>query len=66
MAAEQLNLWSLRWSPAQGSHWKLERTCAADTAAQWLERFQRDEPDTTFRLAAKRPPVPKQAPRPRV
>jgi len=32
------------------------RTCADDTAAEWLKRFQKDEPGGVFVLSNKRPP----------
>lgn len=35
--------------------WKLERKCTPDTEQKWLEIFQRDEPDTAFKLSKNRP-----------
>jgi hypothetical protein len=63
---DAIKLWSLRWCLAYGWRWTVERACAADTSADWLARLERDEPDTTFCLAVKRPRLPKplpQAPR---
>lgn len=33
------------------------RTCADDTAAEWLKQFQKDEPGGVFVLSNKRPPA---------
>lgn len=35
--------------------WALQRMCDADTAAQWLAVFARDEPAAQFKLAARQP-----------
>jgi hypothetical protein len=45
-------LWKL---DAIVGQWKLERECAPETAAEWLERFRRDEPAAQFCLSEKRP-----------
>lgn len=50
-----MKLWSLRWTPARGRHWQLERECSQETAADWLAIFQTDEPETEFRLSLKAP-----------
>lgn len=52
-----LKLWSLRFTPAQGWHWKLERDCASENAEQWVAMFQSDEPGVQFKVNAKRPKV---------
>jgi len=36
-------------------YWNLERQCAAETADQWLEVFQKDEPDEIFKLSLRKP-----------
>ena len=46
-------LYSHRWTPARGWHWKYERECEEDTAQDWLEVFKEDEPNITFRLSRK-------------
>lgn len=48
-------LWSKRFTPAQGTHWKLERECSLDTAAQWRTVFEKDEPGVLFFLSTKKP-----------
>lgn len=35
--------------------WKLERTCAPETAEEWLKIFQKDEPEASFKLSRKKP-----------
>ena len=43
--------------------WDFQRTCAPETARQWLQVFQNDEPKETFKLAANMPKGrPKSAP----
>jgi len=36
-------------------YWVLERTCFPEFASEWLQIFQKDEPDETFVLAKRRP-----------
>jgi hypothetical protein len=43
-----MNLW--RFNPITGC-WRIERMCAADTAATWLALFQSDEPAAHFALS---------------
>ncbi len=43
-----IKIWSLRFSPAKGNHWQLERECAEDTIQQWLAVFRADEPNVCF------------------
>ncbi len=52
-----INLWSKRWNPAKGSHWKLERECSLENAEAWLKVFLKDEPDVIFRLSKKKPKI---------
>jgi hypothetical protein len=47
-----LSLW--KFDPARDS-WTVERDVTPETAEQWLERFKRDEPDTVFEIADKKP-----------
>ena len=54
-----LKLWSLRFTPAKGWHWKMERDCATDSADQWVAMFQADEPHVQFKVSAKQPKVAK-------
>ncbi len=54
-----MKLWSLRHSPARGWHWRLEREVSAETASEWLRAFRLDEPRVEFRVADKRPKVPR-------
>lgn len=49
------NLYSARWSTAQGWHWKYERECLPTTANDWLTVFKRDEPEVLFVLSEKTP-----------
>lgn len=51
------NLWSKRWNPARGHHWKLERECSIENSFAWLEVFQKDEPDVEFKLSEKKPRI---------
>ncbi len=48
-------LWSKRFSPARGWHWRQERDCLPNTASQWLDIFQRDEPGVEFILSDEKP-----------
>ena len=50
-----MKLWSLRYSPARGWHWRLEREVSAETASEWLRVFRLDEPRVEFRIAGKQP-----------
>lgn len=50
-----INLYSYRFSTARGWHWKLERECLESTSKEWLEVFEKSEPDILFRLATKKP-----------
>jgi hypothetical protein len=43
-------LHSLRWSPAWGLRWNLERDCKVATSEQWLEVFRKDEGGVIFKL----------------
>lgn len=43
-----MNLW--RFNPITG-FWRIERTCAPETADQWLALFQTDEPNAHFKLS---------------
>ena len=52
---KQINLW--RYNETTGL-WRLQRTCVADTAKQWLKIFQEDEPDAIFRLSFNKPKAP--------
>jgi hypothetical protein len=52
---KKLYLWSKRFSTAQGHHWKIERECLQETAQQWLEVFQKDEPDVKFVISSNKP-----------
>lgn len=47
-----MNLWRL--DPVVGV-WRFCRECRPETAAAWLDVWQRQEPDTQFTLAPKRP-----------
>jgi len=51
-AAGEIGLWSYNTTTG---YWKLERMCAEDQAQQWLERFQRDEPNRPFKLSRNKP-----------
>lgn len=53
--SESLSLWSLRWSVARGHHWEHERRVTVQTAGQWLQEFQKDEPRTLFVVSEKKP-----------
>lgn len=35
--------------------WRLERTCEEGTAAQWLNIFKKDEPNSFFKLSKVKP-----------
>lgn len=43
-----MNLW--RYNPVTG-FWRMERACLPGTAQQWLELFQKDEPNAYFALS---------------
>lgn len=43
-----MKIWSRRFTPALGNHWKLERECTKDTIQQWLSVFRADEPNVSF------------------
>jgi len=47
-----LGLW--KYNRVTG-YWDHQRGCAPETAQQWLEVFQRDEPQESFKLSRKRP-----------
>jgi len=55
----QSTLWSLRWTPARGTHWKNERGVTPETQDAWLARFRADEPSVTFTIALRAPKAPK-------
>lgn len=48
-------LWSVRWTAANGWHWKHERDCDGTTCELWLQKFREDEPRVRFMLSAKKP-----------
>lgn len=52
----QMKIWSRRFTPAQGNHWKLERECTAETVQQWLAIFRKDEPEVIFIGDTRKPP----------
>jgi hypothetical protein len=47
-----LSLWRL---DTRGDTWKHERNVTEETAAPWLQVFQRDAPQETFVVACKKP-----------
>ena len=51
-AMKEIGLW--QYNKITG-YWKLERMCAPELADQWLERFQKDEPEETFKLSLRKP-----------
>lgn len=57
LVVEEKTLWALRTSVARGKEWKAERKVTDDNAQQWLEVFQKDEPDTQFVVSDKKPKV---------
>jgi hypothetical protein len=48
----QIGLW--RYDPITG-YWRYVRSCASETALDWLAIFQRDEPNAVFKLSTNRP-----------
>ena len=61
-----ISLWSLRFSPSFGWHWRQERQCDDRNQEAWLTAFRKDEPEITFVCARKAPKVPKGLKSPRV
>jgi len=55
MEIKMTNLWSKRFTPAAGTHWKLERECSLESAAEWRNVFQKDEPNVLFFLSKRKP-----------
>jgi hypothetical protein len=53
-----MTLWSWRFTPARGWHWRIERDVTEETQAVWLAIFQRDEPDVRFVVSDKLPKEP--------
>jgi hypothetical protein len=51
-------IWSLRWTVARGWAYVKERECTPETAVYWLALYKGDEPEVTFRAAAKAPRLP--------
>ena len=52
-------LWAYRTDPAYGWRWHLCREVFTNEADQWVNIFQKDEPDTKFVVADKKPKVVK-------
>lgn len=50
-----VNLYSKRFTPARGWHWRIERICEADSSEKWLKIFSEDEPEIEFKLSKKLP-----------
>lgn len=48
-------LWSWRWTTSRGWLWCLERRCDATNSAEWLEVYQKDEPNVHFELSENQP-----------
>ena len=59
MTHDMILIWKLN---RRTGLWVSQRNCTAETAAQWLAIFQKDEPEETF-IAAKRRPMALKAPR---
>lgn len=48
-------LWKLEYSPARGSDWVKQRDCARDSAQDWLDLYQSDDPSGRYVISDKRP-----------
>lgn len=48
-----IKLWRL---DGASGRYEEQRECADDTAAEWLKRYQKDDPGCVFVLSKKRPP----------
>jgi hypothetical protein len=57
-----IKIWSLRYSPARGSYFVMERECLESTIQQWLKIYREDEPNVIF-IGSKRKPPLKSGPR---
>ena len=50
-------LWAYRTDPAYGWRWHLCREVSPHEADQWMGFFQKDEPNTKFVVAVKKPRI---------
>ena len=57
LVVEEKTLWALRTSVARGKEYVPARKVTDATAQQWLETYQKDEPDVTFVVSDKKPKV---------
>lgn len=48
-------LWKLEFSPAHGAHWVKQRDCARESAQDWLDLYQVDDPGGRYIISDKRP-----------
>ena len=55
MANRVPRIWSRRFSVAHGWRWVPERIVSNETASEWINVFQSDEPNVTFRIADTQP-----------
>ena len=53
-----MKIYSIRYSVAQGNHWRHERDCTAANVQEWLAVFRKDEPGVLFIGAARKPRKP--------
>jgi hypothetical protein len=53
--AKKLTLWSKRFTPAQGNHWKAEREVTEENCQAWLKIFRDDEPKVLFLVSDRKP-----------
>jgi len=55
IGTDEMKIWSRRFTPSLGNHWKVERECAPQAVQQWLAIFRADEPNTCFIGQSRRP-----------
>jgi hypothetical protein len=52
-----MKIWSLRYTPAKGTHMQAERDCNIGNAQAWLEVFRADEPRVIFIASVRKPSI---------
>lgn len=50
-----IGLWKLEYSIAHGSRWIKQRDCARDSAQDWLDCYQADDPSARYLISEKKP-----------
>lgn len=50
-----IGLWKKESSPAHGWRWVKQRDCARESAQDWLDCYQEDDPDGEYRISEKAP-----------